>query len=49
MTKTQASAARIAEAFNMKPDELFYDDYIDNEDIKQSLLQVDKVRNLSYK
>ena len=43
------NALLIARAFNMKPDELFYDSYIDNEDIKQNLLQVDKVRNLSYK
>ena len=43
------NALLIARAFNMQPDELFYDSYIDNEDIKQNLLQVDKVRNLSYK
>ena len=43
------NALLIARAFNMKRDELFYDSYIDNEDIKQNLLQVDKVLNLSYK
>lgn len=43
------NALLIARAFNMKPDELFYDSYIDNEDIRQRLLQVDNVRNQSYK
>lgn len=43
------NALLIARAFNMKPDELFYDSYIDNEDIKQRMSQVDKVRNQSYK
>lgn len=43
------NALLIARAFNMKPDELFYDSYIDNEDIRKRLLQVDKVRNQSYK
>ena len=43
------NALLIARAFNMKPDELFYDSYIDNEDIRKRLLQVDKVRNQFYK
>lgn len=43
------NALLIARAFNMKPDELFYDSYIDNEDIRKRLLQVDKVHNQSYK
>lgn len=43
------NALLIARAFNMKPDELFYDSYIDNEDVRKRLLQVDKVRNQFYK
>ena len=43
------NALLIAHAFNMKPDELFYDSYIDNEDVRKRLLQVDKVRNQFYK
>lgn len=37
------NALLIAHAFNMKPDELFYDSYIDNEEIKQKIFRVDKV------
>ena len=36
------NALLIAHVFNMKPDELFYDSYIDNSDIMAKISQIDK-------
>ena len=36
------NALLIAYIFNMKPDELFYDSYIDNSDIIKKLSQINK-------
>ena len=36
------NALLIAYVFNMKPDELFYDSYIDNSDIMKKISQINK-------